>query len=99
MLPGLLVSPALAADGVVGIGSRDCGAFMRAVAINSREAVDAYVAWGQGFLSGQNLADPSAPAVTIDGQALVYSLIDYCQGHPDHTVYEALAALVAGQRR
>lgn len=89
---------ALAGTVVSGIGSRDCAAYMRAVEINSREAIDAYVAWGQGYLSGYDDAQPGALQVAVDGEALGYWLIDYCQGRPERSVFQALQDFLARQR-
>lgn len=84
---------------VSGIGSRDCEAYMRAVEINSREAIDAYIAWGQGYLSGYDDARPGSLQVAVDGDGLNYWLIDYCSAHREHSVYEALKAFIARQAR
>jgi hypothetical protein len=84
---------------VSGIGSRDCQSYMRALEINSREALDAYIAWGQGYLSGYDDARPGSLHVAVDGESLSYWLIDYCSAQPERSVYQALQAFIARQTR
>lgn len=93
-----LPAPATAAM-VSGIGSRDCQAFMRSVEINSRAAIDAYIAWSQGYLSGYDRARPGTLGAAVDGESLSYWLIDACQGAPERSIVEVLDGFLARQRR
>lgn len=95
-LLGLTALPS-AAGTVHGIGSRDCEAFMRAVEIQSNEAIDAYISWAQGYLSGFNATNDRRADIRIDHGSLTYWLIGHCGGSRQTKFFEAVQTLVSQQ--
>jgi len=81
--------PATAAT-AMGIGTRDCTAFLRASEIGSEQALDAYVAWGLGYLTGRNAGNSGGREVVVDGGSLVFWLGAWCAEHREAPIFEAL---------
>lgn len=100
LVAGLVAAliPAADAQTVSGIGARECSAFSRALEIESEAAVDAYLAWAQGYLSGVNASAAGKLDVRIDHAGLLHWLATLCGGHPDAYFYEAAAAVVDAHR-
>jgi hypothetical protein len=99
-----LIAPALAAfltpvaaATVQGIGSRDCTAYSRSTEIGSKEAIDAYVAWTQGYISAWNSLNSRGSDIAVDSGALVYWLGNYCGGQPSSSFYQAVQAFIQEQ--
>lgn len=92
------LTPGAEAQTVSGIGARECGAFSRALQIESEAAVDAYLAWAQGYLSGVNASARGELDIRIDHAGLLHWLATWCGGHPDAYFYEAVAAVVDAHR-
>ena len=89
---------AASAQTVSGIGARECGAFNRALEIESEAAVDAYLAWAQGYVSGVNASARGEIDVRIDHAGLLHWLATWCGGHSDARFYEAVTAVVDAHR-
>lgn len=95
----LMVLPSLASTQTVsGIGTRRCEAFNRALEKNSEAAIDAYLAWAQGYLSGVNTHAELARDIQIDHGGLLHWLSNYCQSSPNVLYVEALAQIVSEWR-
>lgn len=90
-------SPEVLAATIQGIGGRDCTAFMRSTEIGSEQAIDAYVAWSQGYLSAWNDLNSLGSDVVVDHAGLVYWLTTYCGGKPETPFYEAIKAFIQEQ--
>ncbi len=89
-LPALLTwEPALATT-AMGIGTRDCTAFLRAREIGSEQAIDSYVAWGLGYLTGRNAAMRGRRPVLVDGGGLAHWLSAWCKQNPAAPVFDGL---------
>jgi len=86
------------AQTVSGIGTRECRAYSRALEIDSEAAIDAYLAWAQGYLSGVNASSGAGTDIRIDHAGLLHWLATWCGGAPDAFFYEALAAVVEAHR-
>lgn len=82
-----------------GAGGKQCGDFMQAVELNSETAINGYISWAQGFVSGFNWSNVKGADVLIDHGSLSYWLIDYCGGHRDVSFYQAVQALIGHQAR
>ena len=90
----LLGATSSAAQTVSGVGARDCSAWNFALDKESDVAIDAYVAWSQGFVSAFNWANAAGHAVRIDGPGIINFLAEYCQANPHAPVHEAVRELV-----
>jgi hypothetical protein len=90
----LCFSTPVGATTAMGIGTRDCTAFLRASEISSKEALDAYVAWGLGYLTGHNAYASRGREVVVDGGSLVYWLGDWCASHREAVIFDALEEFV-----
>lgn len=89
---------ALEAQTVSGIGTRRCEAFNRALEKNSEAAIDAYLAWAQGYLSGVNTHADLTRDIQIDHGGLLHWLATECKAAPRELYVEALKAIVEGYR-
>lgn len=81
------------AQTISGAGTRDCRAFNIAVERDSTTAIDSYVSWAQGFVSGVNAANNQGINVSIDHAGLFLWMARYCTTHRDAALYAALAEL------
>ena len=88
----------LHAQTVSGIGTRRCEAFNRALEKNSEAAIDAYLAWGQGYISGVNTHADLTRDIQIDHGGLLHWLATQCKAAPRDLYVEALEAIVEGYR-
>ena len=100
LLVGLLLLQHVApAQTVSGVGARRCEAFLVATGKNSDEALDAYVSWSQGFISGFNWSNVRQRDLRIDAAAILVSLGEYCSANPGGTVFEAVQFLIGRNAR
>lgn len=90
----LTVQDKLGAQTISGSGTRDCRAFNVAVERESTAAIDSYVSWAQGFVSGVNAANRQGINLSIDHAGLFHWMAQYCTTHRDDALYAALAELV-----
>lgn len=88
----------ISAQTISGAGTRDCRAFNVAVERESTAAIDSYVSWAQGFVSGVNAANNQGINISIDHAGLFHWMARYCTAHRDAALYAALAEL-AGLRQ
>ena len=86
------------AQTISGSGTRDCRAFNLAVERESAAAIDSYVSWAQGFVSGVNAANRQGINISIDHAGLFHWMVRYCTTHHDAALYAALAELVGLQQ-
>ena len=86
----LALSPLAAAQTISGIGARSCSAYSQAAELKSEAALDAYLAWGQGFISAFNWSNARKANVSIAHAGLTYWLLEWCARNPDRQFYEAL---------
>jgi len=90
----LLSSPPGSAQTISGSGAHNCGAFNEALDRNSNEAIDSYISWSQGFISGVNVANNQNIDVAIDHLGLLDWLARYCASEPDSSLVDAVSELV-----
>ncbi len=93
-LVAMLSAPAVRAQTVSGIGARECRALSFALEKESDAAVDAYVAWAQGFISGFNWSNVRRQDVRIDAVAILDVMARYCAANPGHHVHAAVRELI-----
>ncbi len=77
-----------------GIGARDCTAFNAALEKDSALAIDAYVAWSQGFISAFNWANVKQLTVRIDAAGVLNWLGQYCAANPRTRVFQAVQEII-----
>jgi hypothetical protein len=94
-----LGSVTLAAQTMSGNGAKQCGDFMQAVRLKSDIAINGYISWAQGFISGFNWANVSGKDVIIDPAGLKYWLVNYCGTEPEVSFYQAVQQLISEQAR
>lgn len=90
----LSVQVGSSAQTISGAGTRDCRAFNAAVERESTTAIDSYVSWAQGFVSGVNAANNQGINIAIDHAGLFHWMARYCTTHRDAALYAALTELV-----
>ena len=96
---GLLITFAalgteICAQTISGAGTRDCSGLLTAAELESAEGVDAYLSWGQGFISGFNWSNTAGVEVRIDHAGLLHWLLAYCTSNPGTPFYEAMQEAV-----
>lgn len=79
---------------VSGLGGHSCDAFMRRVEDQNEAAIDGYVSWAQGFISGYNWTNNANKDIKIGHGGLIIWVIDYCGTNPDKKYYEAIQIFV-----
>ena len=82
------------AQTISGSGARQCGDFMQAVKLNSDVAINGFVSWAQGYLSGFNATNPNGRDAAIDPNGLRFWLSSHCSTHPTDSYYAAVQKLV-----
>ena len=95
----LLGSVTPAAQTMSGSGAKQCGDFMQAVRLKSDVAINGYISWAQGFISGFNWANVSGKDAVIDSAGLQYWLVNFCGTQPEVSFYQAVQQLIAEQAR
>ena len=83
-----------AAQTMSGVGAHRCKAFSYAASKDSKVAIDAYVAWSQGFISAFNWANVRQQDVQIDAPGIIDYLAQYCSGNPETRIYTAVQELI-----
>jgi len=92
-------APGSAAQTAAGAGARPCSAFTLAAREDATVALDSYVAWAQGFISGFNWANARRLDIRVDAPGLLAWLGDYCAANPGHRLYTAVQALIEFEAR
>lgn len=82
------------AQTAAGVGARSCDAFSRALGQDENVAIDSYVAWSQGFISGFNWANVRERNVQIDAAGIINWLGAFCAANPTHRIYSAIQELI-----
>jgi|GEM_PF-1672049 hypothetical protein len=90
----LFASEFCSAQTVSGSGARTCHAVHDALNNESEAALDSFVAWSQGFVSGFNWSNVRQQDVRIDSSALLHWLGQYCAANPRDSVYAAVQELI-----
>jgi len=90
---------AASAQTAAGTGARPCSAFNAALALDENAAIDAYVAWSQGFISGFNWSNAHERNVRIDASGIITWLGAFCTANPQHRIYNALQELIQLEAR
>ena len=73
-----------------GVGAQRCSAFLTAAEQQSTSAVDSYISWAQGFISGFNWSHQQRAKVSIDHTGLTHWLLTYCTSNKYARFYEAV---------
>jgi hypothetical protein len=87
------------AQTAAGTGTRPCSAFTAALAVDENAAIDSYVAWSQGFISGFNWSNVRERNVRIDATGIISWLGAFCTANPEHRIYNALQELIQLEAR
>lgn len=91
---GTLAATPLTAQTIAGVGGQECSAFTFALGRDSNVAIDAYVAWSQGFISAFNWSNVRQLDLQIDAPAIIHWLAEYCGANPTAPVYRAVQRLI-----
>jgi hypothetical protein len=83
------------AQTISGTGAKPCGVFMQAVKLQSDVAVNGFISWAQGYISGVNATNADGRDVAIDPAGLNYWLTNYCSAHQNETFFQAVQQLTA----
>jgi len=89
-----VLTPAATGQTISGTGTRACSVFIIAVERDSEAALDSYLSWAQGFVSGVNATNAGRDNFSIDHAGLFHWLVRYCRANGDAMIYEALLELV-----
>lgn len=98
VLAACATRPALAQT-AAGIGTRPCSAFRVAVEEQTNAALDAYVSWTQGFISGFNWADVRQRDLRVEPVDIINWLGSFCAANPDRRIYDAIQQLIQLEAR
>jgi len=91
----LLVLPnASMAQTISGMGTRTCGALLEAAERDSKAAIDGYLSWAQGFISGYNWSNPGSREVRLDHAGLFHWLLQYCTSNEQEKYYQAVQSAI-----
>ena len=82
------------AQTVSGAGTKSCRALLQAAEMESRQAIDSYISWSQGFVSAYNWANPNRRQVRLDHAGLLHWLLQYCTANPSEKFYQAVQAAI-----
>ena len=87
---------ASAAEGqtISGTGTRTCTAFNLAIEQDSNTAIDSFLSWTQGFISGFNASNRHSVDIAIDHAGLFHWLAAYCTASPGVPIYEAVQEMI-----
>ena len=89
-----ILAPVAGATTISGAGGKLCGAFMEGVKLKSDVAINGYISWAQGFISGFNWSNVKGKNVAVDHGALTYWLMDYCGANPKTPFYDAMQQFI-----
>ena len=92
-LSAVMATPSVAQT-VSGAGSKSCRGFLQAAEMESKTAIDSYISWSQGFVSGYNWANPGRQEVRLDHAGLAHWLLQYCAANPTDKFYQATQAAI-----
>jgi len=87
------------AQSAAGTGARTCSTFNAALARDENAAIDAYVAWSQGFISGFNWSNVRERNVHIDAAGIITWLGAFCTANPQRRLYNAVQELIQLEAR
>jgi hypothetical protein len=82
---------------ISGSGTRNCSAFGFALEQDSNIAIDSFLAWAQGFISGYNAGNRRGVDFAIDHASLVHWLAGYCAANPETPFYQAVQNIIGIQ--
>jgi len=82
-----------------GMGTRSCGALVEAAERESKEAINGYLSWAQGFISGYNWANPGGRQVRLDHGGLLHWLLQYCTSNKTENYYLAVQSAITVHAR
>ena len=82
------------AQTISGVGTKECGVYIQAVKLKSDVAINGFVSWAQGYLSGFNATNADGRDVVIDPAGLNYWLTNYCSAHQNEAFYLAMQQLI-----
>ena len=99
LVPALRRAGDVGERAVCGTGARGGRAFNVAMERGSTNAIDSYVSWAQGLVSGVNAANRPGINISIDHAGLFHWMARYCATHSDAALYAALAELVGLRER
>ena len=88
------LSPVVGATTMSGAGAKTCSAFMEGVKLKSDVAINGYISWAQGFISGFNWSNVNGRNVAVDSGSLTYWLVDYCGANPSTPIYDAMQRFI-----
>ncbi len=89
----MICAPTAGAATISGAGGKRCGDYLQAINLKSEVAINGYISWAQGFLSGYNWLNRRGRDIAIDPGGLNYSLVNYCGTHKDTLFYKAVQQL------
>ena len=94
VLVGSLIACPSVAQTVSGAGTKSCRGFLQAAEMESTAAIDSYISWSQGFVSGYNWANPGRQEVRLDHAGLLHWLLQYCNANPTDKFFQAVQAAI-----
>ena len=90
----MIVPSSSVAQTASGMGTRTCGVLLTAAERESKEAIDGYLSWAQGFISGYNWSNPGRREVKLDHAGLLHWLLQYCTSNEGEKYYQAVQAAI-----
>ena len=94
LIGAFMLSSATVSQTISGTGTRDCNAFNAAIEQNSNVAMDSFLSWAQGFISGFNADNRRGTDIAIDHAGLFHWLASYCRANPETPFYQAIQQMV-----
>ncbi len=95
----LVISSATVSQTISGTGARECSAFNFAIEQESNTAIDSFLSWAQGFISGFNAVNRDGSDIAIDHGGLFHWLASYCRANPDTPFYQAIQQMIGMHSR
>ncbi len=90
----LIASMASEAQTISGSGTRDCSALNFAIDQDSDVALDSYLSWVQGYISGFNATNHRNIDIAIDHAGLFHWLANYCRANPRTPLHQAVREMI-----
>jgi hypothetical protein len=84
---------------ISGNGAKQCGVYMQAVKLQSDVAINGFISWAQGYISGVNATNTDGRDVAIDPAGLNYWLTNYCGAHQNDSFFGAVQQLTTEMGR
>jgi hypothetical protein len=94
LIGAFMLSSATVGQTISGTGTRDCSAFNAAIEQDSNVAIDSFLSWAQGFISGFNAGNRRGADIAIDHAGLFHWLASYCRTNPETPFYQAIQQMV-----